>query len=285
MTIFDLALYILSDAKLVLKYSASQLSVLFASVIRGGSVSRLVFVFIIGSILVSCGKLEARKSSKNSTAGCSQRLNGAWEFGRAPYGCVMSGMNTMNMMAAYKDVVYNEANVSDAERKRFVQEMHSFITDYAIAYLKRREADASSDDIETWKQLILATAHQESYWTQYRYGSDRIFRFFRGDGGHGYGLMQIDDRWHKEFLASNQVYDLEKHLIYALDMLYEARKSTIKNPCGDSASGNNLNRSIYSAYNGGPKSKCRWQSAGNKWSRNDKGFFDKLTGKAWEKEL
>lgn len=245
---------------------------------------RLVLIFIIGGILTSCGKFEAQKSSKTSTSGCSQKLNGVWEFGRAPYGCVMSGMSSLSVMATYKDVVYNETQVSDGEKKRFVTEMHSFISDYATAYLKRREPDATAEAIETWRQLILATAHQESYWTQYRYGNDRVFRFFRGDGGHGYGLMQIDDRWHKDFLKSKQVFDLEKHLIYALDMLYDTRKSVLKNPCGD-VTGDSLNRSIYSAYNGGPKAKCRWQSAGNKWSKNDKGFFDKLNGKAWEKEL
>ena len=40
----------------------------------------------------------------------------------------------------------------------------------------------------------------------------------------------------------------------------------------------------YSAYNGGPGSKCRWLK-NTKWSRNDKGFWEKYTQRNWEKQL
>lgn len=188
------------------------------------------------------------------------------------------------MSAEYKQLTYDEKQVSDGERKRFVTEMHSYISDFATAYLKRREPEAKDEDLETWRQLVLATAHQESYWTQYRAGKDGLFRFLRGDGGHGYGMMQVDDRWHRDFITSKKVFDLEQHLIYTLDMLYDTRKDVLKKPCGGEATGDTLNRSIYSAYNGGPRSKCRWQQ-GSKWSKNDIGFFEKLSEKKWEKEL
>lgn len=226
-------------------------------------------------------------TSKNkgvSTAKCANRLGGAGGFGRASYGCAMPPDLAIAMSADYKQVAYNEQASSADETKRFVTTMHNYISEFATAYLKRREPDAKDEDVENWRQLILATAHQESYWTQYRAGKDGVFRFLRGDGGHGYGMMQVDDRWHREFIASKKVYDLDQHLIYTLDMLYDTRKDVLAKPCGGETNGETINRSIYSAYNGGPRSKCRWQR-GSKWSKNDSGFFEKLTGKKWEKEL
>lgn len=245
-----------------------------------------VFIFLIGSIFGACGKLEAKKTSRSATtSSCTQKLNGKWEFGRAPFGCAMNPALAAAMANDYKTLVFDENKSADEEKKRFVREMHSFMTDYSLAYFKRREPTATAEETDNWRLLVLATAHQESYWTQYRFGQDSLFRFFRGDNGHGYGMMQIDDRWHKEFIKSQKVFDLEQHFIYALDMLYDARKSVLKSPCGSNTTGENLNRSIYSIYNGGPRSKCRWQSAGDKWSRNDKGFLEKYKSKAWEKDL
>jgi hypothetical protein len=42
---------------------------------------------------------------------------------------------------------------------------------------------------------------------------------FTGDGGHGRGLMQIDDRWHADFLATHANDDHEAIIDYAANLL------------------------------------------------------------------
>ena len=41
----------------------------------------------------------------------------------------------------------------------------------------------------------------------------------RGDHGHGHGLMQIDDRWHRAFIASGQWRDPYASIAYAVSLL------------------------------------------------------------------
>lgn len=245
----------------------------------------LLSLFILST---ACGKFEAitspGKNKQSATAVCTHKLTGGGGFGRASFGCAMAPELASSLYHNYQNLTFNEKQSTTTENKRFVEEMHAFITEFATAYLKRREPEATDEDMENWRQLILATAHQESFWTQYRLGKDGLFRFLRGDGGHGYGMMQVDDRWHKEFISSKKVFDLEQHMIYTLDMLYDTRKDVLGKPCGGEQTGEAINRSIYSAYNGGPRSKCRWQQS-SRWSQNDIGFYEKLSGKRWEKEL
>ena len=40
-----------------------------------------------------------------------------------------------------------------------------------------------------------------------------------GDGGHGRGLCQIDDRWHKEFCAGEDWKDPEKNILKGAEIL------------------------------------------------------------------
>jgi hypothetical protein len=247
---------------------------------------------IVALLLTACGKFEAARRLSphgSSKAGlgqaCSKKLSGKWDFGYASYGCAMPASAAIKAEVEFKTYVLNESVELTTEKTRFAKEMYSFLSDYSQEYLKRREPDATNEDIDAWTLLILATAHQESYWTQYRLGEDQFFRFFRGDGGHGYGLMQVDDRWHKSFIRSEKVYDLNAHMIYAMDLLYENRKIIKKSPCSGASTNDDLNRSIYSAYNGGAKSKCRWQNSSHVWARNDKNFYTKYTEKSWEKAI
>ena len=45
----------------------------------------------------------------------------------------------------------------------------------------------------------------------------------KGDHGHGHGLMQIDDRWHKEFIASGKWFDPAENIEYGAGVLQSAR--------------------------------------------------------------
>lgn len=245
--------------------------------------TRVCFM-LIAAITMACSSSEAKKSSSTSGTGCASKLKGDWKFGQAPYGCEVSASISEPLEAQYSELTYRDSQKGKTEDQRFVITMHDFIVEYSKDYFKRRSPNATTAQINSWVRLVLATAHQESYWTQYRYGKDNVFRMFKGDGNHGHGMMQIDDRSHKTFIRSNKVYDINPHMVYALDMLYDMRAKAIKKPCSGKSDLDSINRSAYSAYNGGPGSKCRWLK-NTKWSRNDKGFYEKYTGKTWEKTL
>ncbi|MCB9073425.1 MAG: hypothetical protein H6623_07365 [Bdellovibrionaceae bacterium] len=233
-------------------------------------------------VTLACGQ---NKSSSSNDSSCNQRLPGKGGFGLAAYGCSLPATAAFTAQSKYVNYVVDESKTLKEEQSRFVKDMHSYIEDYASEYLRRREPSANDDDMQSWVQLVMATAQQESVWTQYRLGSDGQWRFLRGDSGHGYGLMQIDDRWHQDFVETGKVYDLTSHFIYALDMLYQARKIAKNSPCSSSQNTNSINRSSYSIYNGGKKAKCRWLNKHDRWAKNDTNFYDKYTRKGWEDSL
>jgi hypothetical protein len=218
------------------------------------------------------------------TNACSQKLSGTWEFGQAPYGCAISADISQPLQSKYPSLVYDEKQ-DKSEAFRFTNEMYNYLIDYSTAYFKRRSPNASDAEIDQWNHLVLSVVHQESYWTQYRKGKDGLFRFFRGDGGHGYGMMQIDDRWHKEVIRNKKVYDIGSHFIYALDILYSGRTTAKKKPCGSKRDIASIDRSTYAIYNGGSRARCRWQNSASKWSKNDKNFLEKYTNRSWEKVI
>jgi hypothetical protein len=226
-------------------------------------------------LVISCGKAEAK------TASCSQKLGGTWEFGRAPYGCAIDASIAQPLQAKYPTLVYDDAKEKKSESPRFTTDMYSFLTDYSSAYFKRRSPTATDAQVDQWNHLVLSVVHQESFWTHFRKGKDGLFRYFRGDGGHAYGLMQVDDRWHKEFIRSKKAYDLGENFVYALDMLYDGREKAQKKPCNNKRDTASIDRSTYSTYNGGSGARCRWQKK-SKWSRNDKNFYEKYSTKSWE---
>lgn len=238
-----------------------------------------VLLVVIGAITIACGKEAEARSGLGQP--CRDKLSGAWEFGRAPNGCTLTSSQNNDLEEKYKEIVYDENKSKTTEVKRYTTDMYSFLTDFATAYYKRREPSATDADVTAWNRLILTTAHQEGYWSQYRIGKDNLFRFFRGDGGHGYGMMQVDDRWHKQFILSNKVFDLSQHLVYSMDMLYDLRKKAKRKPCSGKTDAASINRTAWSAYNGGPASKCRWTRS-SRWSRNDKGFWEKYQNQSWE---
>lgn len=219
---------------------------------------------------------------QGTNTGCHNRLAGEWEFGRAPYGCEISNSTASPLTHTYSSLIFDDGAARDGETRRYTKEMFLFLMDYSVAYFKRRSPEASQQTINQWTHLVLATAHQESYWTHYRLGGDNVFRFFKGDYNHGYGLMQVDERSHRAFINSGKVFDLTQHFVYALDILYDSRAAAIKKPCAGGADADSINRSAYSGYNGGSSAKCRWKNPEHRWAKNDKNFYTKYRSKEWE---
>lgn len=234
----------------------------------------------IGLTLLLFATPSAAKASR-----CTQKLEGTWQFGRAPYGCGIEKSLARDYSRKYGSLIFDEGKPRAKETQRFIREMHDFLSYYARNYYLRRDPHADEAELNEWTRLVLSAAHQESYWTHFRMGKDDTFRVFKGDGFHGHGILQIDDRSHKKIVESNKVYDLTSHVIYAFDVLYSMRQNAIKKPCKGGKTVEAISRSAYSAYNGGPASKCRWTNSGKKWSRNDKDFLEKYRGQLWRKKM
>lgn len=72
-----------------------------------------------------------------------------------------------------------------------------------------------------------------------------------GDGGHGRGLFQIDDRYHRAFVDSAAFRDPLKQALYACRILRDARQ-WFKRSTLNTQDPERLERMVYAAYNCGP---------------------------------
>lgn len=73
-----------------------------------------------------------------------------------------------------------------------------------------------------------------------------------GDNGNGYGLFQIDKRYHASFVGSADAKDPEKQAMYACGILNAAREWFKRS--ASSIKGYDLERAVYAAYNAGEHS-------------------------------
>ncbi len=79
-------------------------------------------------------------------------------------------------------------------------------------------------------EVILGIGSRESAWgrTLTPHGPAGV-----GDHGHGRGLMQIDDRWHKEFISSGKWSDPAKNIDYGVALVKANVDSLIKKYPGE----------------------------------------------------
>lgn len=96
----------------------------------------------------------------------------------------------------------------------------------------------------TW--VLLGIGSRETQWGTYR-GLKVKGPACTGDYGHGRGLMQIDDRWHKEFIASGKWSDAEANIIYGAGVLRDAYRWLKRKGAADPL----LLRASIAAYNAG----------------------------------
>jgi hypothetical protein len=206
-----------------------------------------------------------------------------WNFARVFYGCNASEFGSDSVVRdAYSPVIFADAKARDAERRRYMEELHAVIRDAAEYYLKKRKPGASSAEIENFKLGILTTAAQESYWSHYRLFTDNRYKMMRGDVGHGHGMMQVDDRHHFPAVQQGLGWNLLGNLAYAMDIYYDAWQRAASQSCVGSATNWEARiRAAWAAYNGGPSRLCRWTNPNDRWAHNDKGFYDHLRLKRW----
>jgi hypothetical protein len=72
-----------------------------------------------------------------------------------------------------------------------------------------------------------------------------------GDHGHGFGLFQIDDRYHASFVRSADAQEPFRQALYACRLLREAR-DWFKRSAARAYDADHLEHAVYAAYNAGP---------------------------------
>jgi hypothetical protein len=206
-----------------------------------------------------------------------------WNFGRVFYGCNASEFGSDSVVKeSYGPLIFSEAKGRDAERKRYMEELHAVIRDASAYYIKKRKPAVTAAEVEAFQLGILTTAAQESYWTHYRLFTDGKYKMMRGDVGHGHGLLQVDDRFHFPAISQGLGWNLLGHMAYAMDIFYAHWERAPSMSCvGSPTNWEARIRSAWAAYNGGSGKICRWTNPNDKWARNDEGFYSNLKNQRW----
>lgn len=216
---------------------------------------------------------------------CVARVGGEWNYGRAPQACDASSFGDDRVLRQdYPELFFQDVVPREAERARYMQNLHSVIRDASIYYLKKRKADVSNDELNWFVFGIMTTAAQESYWSQYRVTADEKIKMMRGDFGHGHGMMQVDDRAHFPAIERGVGWNLSLQLAYAMDIFYSGWQKSLNSSCVASTTDYiSRIRAAWAAYNGGPSKICRWKNPNDPWAKNDKNFYNQLTNRTWKK--
>lgn len=217
-------------------------------------------------------------ANAQSTLPRSQCIGGEWNFGRAPQACSLNGYGDEEFVDFhYGEVVFEEAGSRSPERARYMTELNAVIESAARSYLQRRKPAATEPEVAAFVRAIKTTASGESYWSHYRRGNDQILRMMRGDFGHGFGMMQVDDRSHRSAILRGVGADLVKNMFYAMDIYFTHWQRWPNASCFTRLDDYyNRTRAAWSAYNGGPSRICRWTNPDDTWARNDRNFRDAL---------
>lgn len=240
-------------------------------------------LFIQISVLTLTLGSAARAASTADYYKCSNKVNGEWNYGRAPYACDASAFGDDKVITRdYSKLVFDDLAARTNERDRYMGELYAVIRESARYYLKSKKPNVSAAELDAWTLGIMATASNESFWSHYRTASDKRFKMMRGDVGHGHGLMQIDDRAHFDTITKGIAWNMMGNLTYAMDIYYVQWERAPAQKCVGSATNYTARiRAAWAAYNGGPSSICRFTNTSSAWAKNDKNFYDSLSNKRW----
>lgn len=216
---------------------------------------------------------------------CEFPVGGDWEFGKVPMACDVRPFHTQEFVVLqYGPILFDDTKSATEEggRELYMSQMYPVTRDMARYYIRRRNPIVSKAEEEGFLHALFALVTQESVWTHYRKGEDGIVRSMRGDSLHGYGLMQIDDRFHTRDINKGKGIDLASNMLMGLDEYYanwvkSARAKCVKSKTDWQARA----RSAWSAYNGGPGKICRWNLRKNRHAKKDAGYRKNYIGKRW----
>ena len=152
--------------------------------------------------------------------------------------------------------------------------------------LKKSSLTAEQKDI--FKKMVMTTAWQESCWQQYKVKEQKIAPLSSSTGDTG--IMQINERVWRGFVDLHKLrWDIAYNAQTGSDILLNyMTRYAIKNAEHRQEGGlDNIARSTYSAYNGGPSQSSRYRNskAPQALKKIDKVFYEKYLKVKQGKEL
>ncbi len=220
---------------------------------------------------------------------CGAKDLGTWNWGEAPSGCEASRFGeTARIKFVYHDFVFDRtASSQDEHRKDYVTSIHALLRDLSTEYIKAKKPDAQPDEVKAFVEAIEAVAHQETYWSHYRIGKDGRYKLMTGDQNISHGMMQINQKYHASKGRDNS-FDIVGNVGFGIEHFYAKWEMATKAKCIYRVKNQkrdqtllNITRAAYSAYNGGSDAICRWTNPEHPWAKNDKNYYNKLSGKTW----
>ncbi|MFT6925312.1 MAG: hypothetical protein ACJAZP_000892 [Psychromonas sp.] len=146
------------------------------------------------------------------------------------------------------------------ELPEYLPIIRDLLEDSADSTLKDHSLDASTKKI--FQNLVLTTAWQESCWRQYVTENNKIVTISSSTGDTG--IMQINERvWRGLYNTQKLRWDIAYNARAGTEILlgYLVKYSLKRGEHKQRGGLDNLARSAYSAYNGGPSKTSRYRDA------------------------
>lgn len=214
------------------------------------------------------------------------KLGGDGGFGSTGDFCDVSPLQNSDFVRSqYSPVLFLDAQGASDGRRKYLSSFFPVLREAGRYYIRRRNPSVSIDEEEGFLAGLYALATQESVWSHYRLGQDRILRVMHGDHLHGFGLMQIDDRWHPVDIARGKGTDLMSNIILGLDIYYAGWLQSARAKCvGSSSDYKSRARSAWSLYNGGGAELCRWSNSRTR-TNGDNQYLSGYNSRRWATEV
>ena len=173
-----------------------------------------------------------------------------------------------------------------SELPEYLPMIRDLLKEHASSSAEQAEVDASIKML--FRHLVLATAWQESCWRQYEINNRKVVTLRSNSGDTG--LMQLNEQvWRGLYDTHKLRWDIDYNARAGIEILnsylvkYALKRGEQNHPGGL----DNLARSTYSAYNGGPSQTSRYRNpqAPPAYRKVDAAFWNKYQQVKQGKEL
>lgn len=220
---------------------------------------------------------------------CQGKDPGVWQWGEAADGCDAKRYGSVSRIKyVYPEFVFDRTTATDVERRKdYVTNVNALLRDLATKYIRDRRPDVQDDEVAAFVKAIHAVAQQETYWSHYRIASAGGYKLTTGDHNISHGMMQINQRYHAS-KDQDRSFDIIGNVSFGIEHYFDEWENALKAKCtmrvknqSREQTFENVTRSAYSAYNGGPGAICRWTNPKHPWAKNDRNYLKKLKEQNW----